>query len=139
MHDNVATSPALEATFTHVTRQTKPWGHELLFADGRGGYVGKLLHVRAGHSLSLQFHERKDETISTLSGAVILEHGPSVDRLTTTTLKSGDAVHLPPGTVHRLTATTDSLLVEASTAGSGWRDDVVRLDDLYGRSGTSTP
>ena len=119
--------------------QVKPWGHEVVFAAGENDYVGKIISVTAGHSLSLQYHDRKDETIRVVSGEVTLEHGPSEDRLRTQVMSPGDTVHLAPSVVHRLTATTDAVFVEVSTAGPGWRDDVVRLSDRYGRSGTSAP
>jgi mannose-6-phosphate isomerase-like protein (cupin superfamily) len=120
-------------------KQDKPWGYELLFADGRAGYVGKILFVKAGRSLSLQYHQHKTETITVQSGGVLLHAGLSEDALERRVLAAGDTVHLPAGTLHQVTAMTDALLVEASTAGPGWADDVVRLKDSYGRAGTSSP
>ena len=119
--------------------QVKPWGNEVLFAAGENHYVGKIITVHAGQALSLQYHDRKDETIRVMSGEATLEHGPSADLLSTRVMRPGDTVHLAPSVVHRLTAITDTVLVEVSTAGPGWRDDVVRLSDRYGRSGTSAP
>jgi mannose-6-phosphate isomerase-like protein (cupin superfamily) len=122
-----------------AARQDKPWGHEIIFASGEAGYVGKVIHVRAGHSLSLQFHERKVETISVLDGEGNVEFGPHPDLLTSRSLVPGDTIHLPAFTIHRMTAVSDLVFVEASTAGEGWREDVVRLEDKYGRTGTSAP
>jgi mannose-6-phosphate isomerase len=120
-------------------RQEKPWGHEVIFAALDGRYVGKIIHVTAGHALSLQYHHQKEETISVLSGAALIDHGPSADDLTSQHFGPGDTIHLPPGTVHRITAITDLTFAEASTAAPGWREDVVRLEDKYGRTGTSAP
>lgn len=130
-------TPTPEASFSPARRQDKPWGHEVIFATGENGYVGKLLTIAAGRSLSLQYHLEKDETIRVITGEAALEHGPSVDALSARHLHSGDTVHLPPTVLHRITALSDLLLVEASTAAAGWREDVVRLADDYGRTGTS--
>ena len=120
-------------------QQDKPWGNEVLFASGEHGYVGKVITVLAGHALSLQYHERKDETLCLLSGTAVLEHGALADGLRSKLLVPGDAVHLPPLCIHRLTAVTDAVFVEVSTSEDGWRDDVTRLSDRYGRQGTSAP
>jgi mannose-6-phosphate isomerase-like protein (cupin superfamily) len=117
----------------------KPWGHEEIFALVEGSYVGKLLFVKAGESLSLQYHHEKDETIALVSGQVELDLGDSKETLSATSLSAGDSVHVLPGTLHRLRAIEDSVLVEASTAAPGWREDVVRLEDRYGRLGTTAP
>jgi mannose-6-phosphate isomerase-like protein (cupin superfamily) len=93
-------------------------------------YVGKILHVRAGESLSLQYHERKEETMRVLSGAVELEVGGEGEPLRRVRLGPGEGWHLPPGTRHRLTALADADVLEASTPEL---DDVVRLEDRYGR------
>ena len=119
--------------------QTKPWGHEVLFAARENEYVGKLIFVKAGQALSLQYHDEKDETITILSGEGRLEHGPSADDLRTRVMRPGHTVHLPAKVVHRITAVTDIQIVEVSTAAPGWRDDVVRLSDRYGRAGTNAP
>jgi quercetin dioxygenase-like cupin family protein len=126
-----------EIITSHV--QDKPWGHEVHFAAGDHNYAGKLITVRAGQALSLQYHDYKDETISILSGEANLEHGPSADSLRIRIMRPGDTVHLAPGVVHRITAITNVQFVEVSTAAPGWRDDVVRLSDVYGRAGTSAP
>lgn len=110
-------------------RVEKPWGHELIWADTEH-YAGKILHVTAGHALSLQYHERKDETIHVLRGEVRFQIGPSADDLTTVVLREGESVRIRPGTVHRMEAITDVDILEASTAHL---DDVVRIDDRYGR------
>jgi mannose-6-phosphate isomerase len=110
-------------------RVEKPWGYELIWADTEH-YAGKILHVAAGHTLSLQFHERKDETIHVLRGEVRFQVGPSADELTTVVLREGESVRIRPGTVHRMEAITDVDILEASTAHL---DDVVRIHDRYGR------
>jgi mannose-6-phosphate isomerase len=122
-----------------VQRVDKPWGHEEIFAIVEGSYVGKTLHVAGGESLSLQWHRDKDETIAVLSGRVEFDIGMSEDGLRTITVAPGEAVHVPPGLLHRVRALSDTVLVEASTAIPGWREDVVRLEDRYGRSGTQAP
>ena len=122
-----------------VTHVEKPWGHEEIFALVEGAYCGKTIHITAGHSLSLQYHDAKDETVSVLSGRVALELGPDTSSLERLEIGPGQSVHVPPKALHRLTAVTDAVLLEASTAGPGWREDVVRLEDRYGREGTSAP
>jgi mannose-6-phosphate isomerase-like protein (cupin superfamily) len=127
------------AEITTTAVQVKPWGHELIFATGENGYVGKLISVTAGQALSLQFHVAKDETISVVSGRARFEFGSDADSLETRDLGAGDTIHVPASVVHRITALSDLLFAEASTAAPGWREDVVRLADRYGRSGTQTP
>jgi mannose-6-phosphate isomerase-like protein (cupin superfamily) len=122
-----------------AARQDKPWGHELIFAAIGGKYAGKIIHVGAGHSLSLQYHAEKEETISVISGEALVQHGPSPDELTDEHFGAGDTIHLPPGVLHRITAISDLDFAEASTAPPGWREDVVRLEDRYGRTGTTAP
>jgi mannose-6-phosphate isomerase len=128
-----------QAEIYRATRQDKPWGHEMIFAAVDGKYVGKIINVTAGHSLSLQYHLHKEETSTVLSGAALIEYGPAADDLTSQHLGPGDTIHLPPGTVHRITAITDLSFAEASSAEPGWREDVVRLEDKYGRTGTTAP
>ena len=113
----------------------KPWGHEEIFAE-TDAYLGKLLHINAGECLSLQYHERKEETLRVLDGRVIFQTGASEEDLVDTELKPGDVFHSPPGLRHRMQAMTDCVLLEVSTAHI---DDVVRLADRYGREGTSVP
>jgi mannose-6-phosphate isomerase-like protein (cupin superfamily) len=116
-------------------RVEKPWGWELIWAE-TDAYVGKLLFVRAGQSLSLQYHEVKDESWLVQGGRATLELGERGGPLRTTEIGPQDAFHFPPGTVHRVTALEDTLVVEVSTPHL---DDVVRLEDRYGREGTSSP
>ena len=120
-------------------RVDKPWGHEVIFAAEDGKYVGKVITVRAGHSLSLQYHQAKEETISLLSGTALVEYGTDANLLVSETFGPGDTIHVPVGTVHRITAVEDVTFVECSTAALGWREDVVRLEDAYGRQGTCAP
>jgi mannose-6-phosphate isomerase-like protein (cupin superfamily) len=110
-------------------RVDKPWGHEIIWAH-TDRYVGKILHVKAGHALSLQYHERKDETIHLLTGEMKFYAGPSAEALKEVTLKAGESFHVTTGTVHRMVAVTDVDILEASTPDL---DDVVRLEDRYGR------
>jgi len=131
--------PGTGASVYRAPRQDKPWGHEVIFAAVEGLYVGKLIHVNAGHSLSLQSHRQKVETISIVHGEASVDYGADADNLATETFRPGDTIHLPVGAVHRITAVTDVVFAECSTALPGWRDDVVRLEDAYGRSGTSAP
>jgi mannose-6-phosphate isomerase len=95
--------------------------------------------VNAGESLSLQYHHAKDETIALVSGQVEIDLGDSAATLRAVILTPGDSVHVVPRMLHRLRAVDDSVLVQASTADSGRREDVVRLEDRYGRLGTSAP
>ena len=107
----------------------KPWGHELIWAE-TDRYVGKILHVKAGHALSLQYHEVKDETMHLLRGRMRLVIGPSAGELETIELEEGQSIRIRPPTVHRVEAITDVDILEASTPHL---DDVVRLEDRYGR------
>jgi len=117
-----------------VRRVEKPWGHEEWFALVDGRFCGKAIHVLAGHALSLQYHQVKEETVSVQSGRLLFEVGASEDALESFELQPGESVHLTPGTRHRMTALEDTVVLEASTTEL---DDVVRLEDRYGRSGTS--
>jgi mannose-6-phosphate isomerase len=136
---NGAAAPAPQAEVYQAARQDKPWGHELIFAAVEGKYIGKVIHVAAGHSLSLQYHVQKEETISVISGEALFQYGPSADQLTDQRFGAGDTIHLPAGALHRITAISDLDFAEVSTAHPGWREDVVRLEDRYGRAGTSAP
>ena len=116
-------------------RVEKPWGYELIWAH-TDLYVGKILFVRAGHSLSLQFHNEKDESWYVQSGRAELELGEAGQGiLNTEVIGAGASFHYAPGTVHRVTALEDTTILEVSTPHL---DDVVRLEDRYGREGTST-
>jgi mannose-6-phosphate isomerase len=117
-------------------RVDKPWGHELIWAL-TDTYCGKLLFVKAGHSLSLQFHREKDEAWLIQSGRARLELGEAGDSvLNAEIVGPGAAFHYAPGTVHRVTAIEDTTILEVSTPQL---EDVVRLEDAYGRAGTSAP
>ena len=111
-----------------VTRVEKPWGYELHWAK-TDKYVGKLIHVNAGHALSLQYHNLKDETIYLHSGKMLFEieiNGTLEKR----EMLPGERVHVTPPTVHRMTAIEDCDIFEVSTPEL---HDVVRLEDRYGR------
>jgi mannose-6-phosphate isomerase len=114
-----------------VRRVDKPWGHEVHFAFVDGKYCGKELHIDAGHALSLQYHEVKEETVAVQTGRLLFHVGKHVDDLDEFELLPGEAVHLAPGTIHRMTAIVDTVVLEASTTEL---TDVVRLEDRYGRA-----
>ncbi len=117
-----------------VRRVEKPWGHELIWALSET-YCGKVLFVKAGCALSLQFHREKDESWLVQSGRAKLELGdPGQGALNELVITAGAAFRYRPGTVHRVTAIEDTTILEVSTPHL---DDVVRLEDLYGREGTS--
>ena len=119
-----------------VRRVEKPWGHELIWAL-TDRYCGKLLFVKAGAALSLQFHEEKEESWLVHSGRAKLELGAIGEAvLSEEVVGPGAAFHYRPGTVHRVTALEDTTILEVSTPHL---EDVVRLEDLYGRQGTSAP
>jgi mannose-6-phosphate isomerase len=114
----------------------KPWGHELIWAETEH-YVGKVLFVKAGASLSLQFHREKDESWLVREGRAKLELGSAGDAvLREEVIAAGASFRFRPGTVHRVTALEDTTILEVSTPQL---DDVVRLEDVYGREGTSEP
>lgn len=112
-------------------RVDKPWGYELIWAH-TDRYVGKLLHVAAGHLLSVQYHHRKDETMHVLHGELILRIWPSEGAAPTERrFRAGESVHIPAPTIHQIEAVVDSDVLEASTPEL---DDLVRLVDRYGRA-----
>ena len=126
----------------------KPWGHEVIWASSEH-YVGKLLHIKAGQALSVQYHNQKDETIHLLRGRMIYRVNDNVTldvgnrkrdidlgSLREFEMREGDSFRNTPGTVHQMEAITDCDVLEASTPHL---DDVVRLKDKYGREGTSAP
>jgi len=113
----------------------KPWGSELWFAH-TDQYAGKILRVRAGRRLSVQFHQEKDETSFVLSGRVIVSQGESPDALTAREFGPGDTWRSSPGVVHTLEAVEDAEIIEVSTPQL---DDVIRLEDRYGRVGDPAP
>jgi mannose-6-phosphate isomerase len=135
-HDHL-TSPnlgGLDKFAIEPEKVEKPWGHELIWAK-TDRYAGKMLFVKAGQSLSLQFHKVKDEALYVLSGRAQLELGAIGERmLNREVVGPGAAFHVVPGTVHRVTAVEDTTILEVSTPQL---DDVVRLEDRYGREGTS--
>lgn len=112
-------------------RVEKPWGYEIWWAD-TDAYAGKLLHVDAGHRLSLQFHREKDESSYLLSGRLRLTRGLSAEELDEQEVGPGHAWRVEPGVVHSIEAIEDSVVLEVSTPHL---DDVVRLEDRYGRAG----
>jgi mannose-6-phosphate isomerase len=107
----------------------KPWGHELIWAKTER-YVGKILHVRAGEALSLQYHRVKDETIMVLTGRLSFEFFADGEAPHTRELAPGEPFHITPGLRHRMVAIDDTQILEVSTPEL---DDVVRLQDRYGR------
>jgi mannose-6-phosphate isomerase len=111
-----------------MRRVDKPWGHELIWAE-TDRYVGKVLHINAGQKLSLQYHEKKDETIHLWSGRMrfVYDEGNGVVERE---LVAGESFHIKPFVKHRMLAITDCEVLEASTPEL---DDVVRLEDAYGR------
>ena len=126
---------ALDRWSFEPRRVEKPWGWELIWAHAQQ-YVGKVLFVRAGHSLSLQFHREKDESWYVQSGRARLELGEAGQAvLAEEVVSAGACFHYRPGTVHRVTALEDTTIFEVSTPHL---DDVVRLEDRYGREGTSS-
>jgi len=108
----------------------KPWGYEIRWAITER-YMGKILHVRRGEALSLQYHERKDEWLLVTRGTVDMELGVEDGQLKTHRMREGDSVHLAPLTRHRITAVDDADIYEVSTPEV---EDVVRLEDRYGRA-----
>jgi mannose-6-phosphate isomerase-like protein (cupin superfamily) len=114
---------------TEASIVDKPWGHELIWAK-TDRYVGKILHVRAGEALSLQYHHVKDETIMVLSGRLVLEFFAEGSPLKAHELGPREPFHVTPGLRHRMVAIEDTDVLEVSTPEL---DDVVRLEDRYGR------
>lgn len=125
-------TPATSNSSTPANCQfvAKPWGHELIWAH-TDDYVGKVLFIRAGESLSLQYHELKEETMFLESGEVRLEAGPDAENLRVIPFAAGSSFHIPPRLLHRLTAVSDCRIFEVSTPQL---TDVVRVQDRYGRT-----
>ncbi len=119
---------------SNIKTVSKPWGHETIWAH-TDTYVGKILHIKAGQALSVQYHTVKDETVYLLSGNLIYRVWDG-DTPQNVDLKIGMAYRITPGTVHQMEAVTDCDVLEVSTPHL---DDVVRLKDRYGREGTSAP
>ena len=124
----------MSSPFDHkaVQRVPKPWGYELIYAK-TSRYVGKILHINRGESLSLQYHEMKEETLYVVSGELLLTIGWEGERRDTR-LRAGEAFHIPPHMIHRMEGITDVDIAEVSTPEL---DDVIRLEDRYGRVGTT--
>ena len=118
-----------------INRVEKPCGHELIWAKTKD-YVGKVLHIKRGHKLSLQYHRLKEETIFVQSGKMILVFENDQGVLENIEMLPGEAHHIPTGKKHRMIALEDTDVFEVSTPHL---DDVVRLEDGYGREGTSKP
>jgi mannose-6-phosphate isomerase len=126
----------LDAWAFEPRKVEKPWGHELIWAEAEQ-YVGKVLFVKAGESLSLQFHREKDESWLVHDGRAKIELGSAGDAMLNEEIVSpGACFRFRAGTVHRVTAIEDTTILEVSTPQL---DDVVRLEDAYGREGTSEP
>jgi mannose-6-phosphate isomerase-like protein (cupin superfamily) len=119
-----------------ITRVGKPWGYEIIWALSER-YVGKILHINAGQELSVQYHNKKDETAYLLSGEIIYRVQRNGDEvLDDVRLQVGESYRIIPGTIHQMVAVTDCDVLEVSTPEI---DDVVRLSDKYGREGTTAP
>jgi mannose-6-phosphate isomerase-like protein (cupin superfamily) len=116
-----------------IQRVEKPWGHELIWAKTKD-YVGKILHIKKGHKLSLQYHEIKEETIIVATGVMNFIFENERGEMEEILLKAGEAHHIPTGRRHRMVAVEDCDVYEVSTPHL---EDVVRLEDGYGRAGTS--
>jgi len=119
-----------EALKQVIARREKPWGYEHLWALNQH-YAGKFLHIHAGESLSLQYHEVKDETIHVLEGKLRLRIGPSVSELQDLVMSPGDSQSIPPGIIHQMESLEDCVIAEVSTPQL---TDVVRLDNRYDRT-----
>jgi mannose-6-phosphate isomerase len=124
----------MSSPFDHkaVQRVPKPWGYELIYAK-TARYVGKILHITRGEALSLQYHEMKEETLYVVAGELLLTIEWEGERRESI-LRAGEAFHIPPRMIHRMQAVTDVDIAEVSTTEL---DDVVRLEDRYGRVGTT--
>jgi quercetin dioxygenase-like cupin family protein len=118
-----------------MKRVDKPWGHEMIWAV-TDRYVGKVLHIKKGEKLSLQYHQKKDETVMVWAGRMTFEHFREGEQPQFKELGPGEAFHVTPGLRHRMIAIEDTDVFEVSTTEL---DDVVRLEDAYGRKGTSAP
>jgi mannose-6-phosphate isomerase-like protein (cupin superfamily) len=115
-----------------IRKVEKPWGYELIWAETKD-YVGKMLHIKAGHQLSLQYHRVKEETIYLVRGRMKVLYAETPEgNLKEIILAPGDAHHVPPRAKHRMVAVEDCEVFEVSTPHL---DDVVRIEDSYGRTG----
>ena len=127
-------TPATPSGRVTIRTVPKPWGHETIWAN-TDRYVGKILHIKAGQALSVQYHNLKDETVHLLSGELVyrVQMGEALEDMH---LRKGESFRITPGTIHQMEAVTDCDVLEVSTPEL---DDVVRLSDRYGREGTSAP
>ena len=116
---------------TKIERVEKPWGYELIWAKTEK-YAAKILHIEKGRRLSYQYHQKKDEAMFVISGKLLVELEREGGEKTLSHLNSGECLHLPVLTRHRLTALETSDIFEVSTPEL---DDVVRLEDDHGRIG----
>jgi mannose-6-phosphate isomerase len=130
---NLAASGPISAA--GAGRVDKPWGYELRWAVTER-YAGKLIHIEAGHLLSLQYHVQKDESIHVISGVMDLQLESNSGEVETHRLTAGMSAHIRPGRKHRFIAVENADLFEVSSPEI---DDVVRIEDSYGRAGTSAP
>jgi mannose-6-phosphate isomerase-like protein (cupin superfamily) len=113
-----------------VEKTDKPWGYELLWARTRS-YAAKILHIKEGHKLSLQYHQRKEETMLLYSGRMLLVLEDDRGELREIYVEPGESHHIPAGRRHRMIALKDCEVFEVSTNDL---DDVVRIEDAYGRT-----
>ncbi len=120
----------LDRFASEVERIEKPWGHEIVFARTEK-FAAKVIHVRQGEQLSLQFHREKDEVVYVHEGRIELEIGEPGRQPDVEVVGAGRAFHLAPGVVHRWRELEDTVILEVSTPEL---DDVVRVEDRYGRS-----
>lgn len=114
-----------------IKEKIKPWGREIWFA-WTSEYAGKILELKKGHRFSLQYHEKKYETQLIIKGKIKFTYGTSPKKLSTTILNAGDKIDIPAGLIHRAEALKPSVIFEVSTSEL---DDVVKLEDDYGRTG----
>jgi len=112
-----------------MDRINKPWGYEEIIEKNKS-YVVKKLFMKKGHCCSLQYHEKKHETICVLSGVLEIEHGHNKNDLICKHLKKGEMFICEPYYIHRMKGVTNCIYIECSTTEL---DDVVRLMDDYGR------
>ncbi len=132
--ENSKTGDSPRSGRVEVAVVQKPWGYERIWASSER-YVGKVLHIKAGQELSVQYHNRKDETVHLLSGELI--YRVKLDsELEDVKLRTGESFRICPGTVHQIIAVTDCDVLEVSTPE---KDDIVRISDKYGREGTTAP
>ena len=130
MSDVAADVGGLDRFAFEIERVEKPWGHEIVFAHTEN-FAGKVIHVRKGEQLSLQFHREKEEVVYVHEGQIELEVRERGRPPTLEVVGAGRAFRLAPGVVHRWKALEDAVILEASTPQL---DDVVRLEDRYGRA-----